>query len=193
MSLGRTRVAIVAVSEDSEAAVLRAMLEGFGGIETEWLPIGRPSELGAILGGRETMARHLILSCHGDERGLLLPGLAEELAAEEPFADVLTSELASELISLPGRFVLSTGCNTGALAPAFARSGARAFVAPSGSPEGAEALVFATVFSYQLLVQRREALRALDLAKHAAGDAGAWDCTLGDAEPKPKSEEILFG
>lgn len=193
MSLGRTKVAVVAVAEGDEAAALRSMLEGFGGIEVECLPVGRPSELAAILAGNETQARYLFLSCHGDERGLLLPGLPEELAAEEPFTDVLTPELASELISLPGRFVLSTGCNTGALAPAFAGGGARTFVAPSGSPEGAEALLLAAVFSYQLLVQRHEPIRALDLAKRAAGDAGAWDCTLGDTEPKPKSEEILFG
>lgn len=62
-----------------ESAVLRTVLEHFG-FEVRIRRIGRPSEFFGALSEKRAAGEHLILSCHGDERGIVLPELHPSVA-----------------------------------------------------------------------------------------------------------------
>ncbi len=72
---------------------LRAILE-YMGLRVNWLPIGRPQHLIVALGDQELAASHVIVCCHGDERGIVLEKLDPEVARDKQFADRLTPDLA---------------------------------------------------------------------------------------------------
>lgn len=137
-----------------ETLTLRGVLERFG-VRVNLFPIGRPRHLVDVLSGETARAPHLVLSCHGDERGILVDELAPEIARGEPFTDVLTPPLLSTLADLRGRIVISSGCCTGspAMARAFLRAEAAAYVAPDGYPSAKAALMFLTHLYYGLLEQ----------------------------------------
>ncbi|MEU0375058.1 CHAT domain-containing protein [Streptomyces sp. NPDC006283] len=149
-----TTVDVVAIGHTGgEPYALRSMLAEYG-TDVRVLPVGAPSHLAEVLNGTLSRAEHLVFSCHGDQRGMLMDPLAPEIAAQQPFNDVLTAEVVTELgCSPPREVVLSTGCMTGtdALARAFLNGGCSAYIAPQGYPEGAAALAFASAFYYQAL------------------------------------------
>ena len=80
---------------------LRGILE-YMGLRVNWLPIGRPQHLIDALGDQEWAAPHVIVSCHGDERGIVLEKLDPEVARDEPFTDRLTPDLARRYVGLAG-------------------------------------------------------------------------------------------
>lgn len=141
----------LAMLDTMEALTLRGVLERFG-MRVNLFPIGRPQHLVDVLSGASAHAAHLILSCHGDERGILVDELAPEVARGEPFIDVLTPGLVPTLASLRGRTVVSSGCCTGSppMARAFLGADAAAYVAPDGYPSANAALMFLTHLYYGL-------------------------------------------
>lgn len=135
-----------------EALALRGVLERFH-LRVNLFPIGRPRHLADALSGATSHAPHLILACHGDERGILVPELAPEIAQDKPFLDVLTPELLATFVNLPGRTVVCTGCETGseAFGRAFLQGGCSMYVAPEGYPQATAALFFVIHMYYGLL------------------------------------------
>lgn len=123
------------VLDPIEAYALRGVLE-YMGLRVNWWPIGRPQHLVEVLGRQESAAPHVILCCHGDERGLVLEELDPEVARSEPFTDRLTPELVRRYVRLPGRVVIATGCDTGCteMGGAFIEGGCHAYIAPDGYP-----------------------------------------------------------
>jgi len=160
----------LAMIEGWEGLALRAALEGFD-LRVNLFPIGRPRHLIDVLSGQSATSPHVVLSCHGDERGILLPELAPQIAKGEPFVDVLTPKHVRDFARLPDRTVVCTGCYTGtpALAQAFFVAGCEAYVAPTGEPTGSAALFFCIALYYHL------AARSVSIgeAVHAAGAADA--------------------
>ena len=135
------KTATIIAVDDPSATALRAMLEIYNyRVTTHW--IGSRTELVMLLDGSLPLEdEFVILACHGDEQGIVVPG--------EPH---LTAQDVAERAKLQDKTVLSLGCKTGApdFRQAFQRAGTDAYVAPSDYPDGNTALVFAAVFCYEL-------------------------------------------
>ena len=122
-----------------ESVTLRAVLEHLG-IRVHLHTPGRPREIAALLAGDVSpVAPHLLVSCHGDERGIVLEELDPGVSAGEPFLGRLTPEDIRAHAHLHDRIVVMTGCGTGgtAFADATIAAGATAFLAPDGDPSDA--------------------------------------------------------
>lgn len=163
---------VVAIGDTGgEPYALRSLLTEYGA-DVRLLPVGSPSYLADVLNGTLSRADHLVLSCHGDERGVLLDTLAPEIAQHQPFNEVLTPRIAAELGRLAKPVVLSTGCMTGsdAMARGFLEGGCSAYIAPRGYPDGTAAFAFAAAFYYQTLALRTPPPDAVATARKLGGD-----------------------
>jgi hypothetical protein len=136
---------------DMWGGTIRSSLEGFG-IKVNRFPVGRGQHLVNVLSGKEATAPYVLLSLHGERDKLLLPSLAEEVAATEHFNDALTPEDLHTFVDLPGRVVISLGCETGTLnlAHAFLDHGCTAYLGPEGAPFGHASLFVSTFLFYEL-------------------------------------------
>ena len=128
----------LAVLEPIEAYALRAILE-YEGLRVNWLPIATWEELQHLLEGTESPAEHLVICCHGDERGIVVEGLPPEDDAGVPPPARLTPELVRRHARLHGRVVIASGCAAGSaeMAYAFLDAGCAAYIAPDGYPQSA--------------------------------------------------------
>ena len=135
------KTATIIAIDDWSATALRATLEVYNyRVTTHW--VGSRKELTMLLDGSLPLEDELIiLACHGDEQGIVIPG--------EP---QLGSQELGSIAKLQDKTVLSLGCMTGtpAFRDAFVKAGARAYVAPTDYPDASSALVFAAVFCYEL-------------------------------------------
>jgi hypothetical protein len=167
------RVAIVVIDCDAEALTLRQAIECFslGDVAVDLLGVGRGSTLIGYLRGRDSRAPHLVLCCHGDEEGIILPELHPSVAAEERYVGHFGADAVRKEARLKGRVVLSTGCSTAGLAEAFLDAGASAYIAPTGDPYGAAPLAFLMAFYYRLLVVGEDLEAAVRAARRIGGDA----------------------
>lgn len=149
--------------EPIEAYALRAILE-YEGLRVNWFPVATTGQFRRLLSGAESPAGHLVFCCHGDERGIVLEGLAQGDEPGEPPPDRLTPELVRLHASLPGRVVIATGCHTGSaeMANAFLDAGCAAYIAPDGYPQSA--LLFLHRLYHEL---------AIGAALQTAADAAA--------------------
>ncbi|WP_245719994.1 hypothetical protein [Nocardia uniformis] len=150
--------------EDSTALPLRNALEQFG-IQVNYVAIGQPRHLVAVLGGERPVAPYVIVCCHGVDDSIVLPELGGELAAQQPFNGKLGPAEVRQHLRFQGSAVLSLGCDTGnaELARAFLDSGANHYIAPTDSPYG-HASLFAALYLFYELTQERsleEAVRRL--------------------------------
>ena len=153
-----------------EAIALRFLLEAIGIQVRLHLP-GLPHEVMEVLVASRPAEEHLILCCHGDERGIVFDGLAPELYEGQPFRERLTPDVVKRHASLSDRTVIATGCGTGAhiFAEAFLAAGAGGFIGPDGYPQ--DALFFLTHLYYGL----RGGL-SIDEAVASARDHSYGDC-----------------
>jgi hypothetical protein len=134
-------ISIVLVSyTEGEAITLRGVLECFN-YRVEIHRVGSRPQLLEILRGNIPTFRHMLLSCHGDKDGLVIP-----------YQNPLSAEELAQTVRLPGRIVTSLGCMTGteALANAFLGGGCEAFVAPTDDVEANAAMFFAIHLYYFL-------------------------------------------
>jgi hypothetical protein len=101
--------------------------------------------------------------CHGDERGIVLEGLASGDDPGVPPSDRLTAELIGRHARLHGRVVIASGCATRSaeMARAFLDTGCAAYIAPDGYPQSA--LLFLHRLYHELAVGA-----GLSAAAHAA-------------------------
>ncbi|GAA1579175.1 hypothetical protein [Kribbella karoonensis] len=130
--VAKPNLTIIAIGDVLEATAVRAALEGFNyRTTTHW--VGSRAELVKLLSGDLPTDDTVVLSCHGDERGILVP-------EEAPITAVDLHTHAQ----FDGKTIVNLGCDTGRLAPAFHAAGARHYVAPTDSPEGTAALAFVT-------------------------------------------------
>jgi len=134
-------IVIVVVGDSFEANALRAVLENFNYIVTvHW--VGSRKEFLMLLGGDIPINDEIIvLSCHGIEQGIEIPG-------EEPVGPQEISEVAK----LPNKTIVNLGCKTGGAAfqEAFIQAGAAHYIAPDDYPEGSAAMAFAVNVFYFL-------------------------------------------
>jgi hypothetical protein len=166
-----SRIAIVDIDSTFEALTLRQVIEWLGDVPVDWVGVGRSRHLIRCLRGRGGRAEHLILCCHGDDDGIILPELHPSVAEGEPYLDRFGTEAIRREARLKERTVICTGCSTGRLAEAFLDAGAAAVIAPVGDPHGSAPLVFLTNLYYGLLVLGDDLGAAVGRARKAGGDA----------------------
>jgi hypothetical protein len=112
----------------------------------------------------------VVICCHGDEKGILLPELHPSLAAQEPYVGHFGAEAIRQEARLGGRVVICTGCSTAGLAETFLDAGASAYIAPRGDPYGAAPLAFLMAFYYRLLACGQDLPTAYRAAHRLGGD-----------------------
>ncbi len=152
---------IVCIDDALEALAIRSVLERWGAKVTLHL-VGQAADIVRILGGAEVISKHIILSCHGDERGLLLPELASSVEETQPYHKVLTAANLREFLRLPDCLVINTGCSLGTpeFAAAFLESGCEKYIGAADYPEGDWTLFYVLRFFYELLCYNRDAKEA---------------------------------
>ncbi|QBD83463.1 hypothetical protein EPA93_13410 [Ktedonosporobacter rubrisoli] len=152
---------------DLWGGTIRVALEGFG-IKVNRFPVGRAQHAINVLSGEEATAPYVLLAMHGDYDQLLLPALAPEIEATERFHGALTPQDLHSFVDLPGRIVISLGCETGTpnLARAFLDHGCIAYIGPEGAPFG-YASMFVPIFLFYELTEGRSLAEAVErLRKH---------------------------
>jgi hypothetical protein len=130
--VAKQNVTIIAIADALEATAVRAVLEGLNyRVTTHW--VGSRAEAIKLLTGELPIDDVVILSCHGDEHGILIP--------DEPS---ITPADVREHARLDGKTVVSLGCHTGSrdLSAAFRAAGTAHYLAPSDYPDGTAALAF---------------------------------------------------
>src|SRR5713101_4725959 len=80
----------------------------------------------------------IVISGHGDERGLLLPELAKELRSNYPYDEVIRPPDFAEFLRLDGNLVINSSCVGGMppLAKVFLEHGAKYYIGSTAYPEG---------------------------------------------------------
>lgn len=164
------QVTLLNIADDLEAIALRAALEWWA-IEVTLHHVGSAAQLVTRLNGTTPLAPLVVLLCHGDERGILLPELAAEPAATQPFDGALGPDELRQFVRLPASVVVNTGCATGtpSFAAALRACGAAAYIGPTGYPDGSASLFYCLALIYAHLV-RGQPLAAAH-AQAAAHDA----------------------
>jgi hypothetical protein len=157
-----------------EATAIRAALESFG-VKVNYFSVGRAQHTVNVLNGVEATAPFVILSMRGDKGKLLLPSLDERIAATERFNDALTPEDLESFVNLPGRVVLSLGCETGtqALADVFLRHGCVAYIGPEGAPFG-YASAFVPIYLFYELTEMRTLEQAIERLRAHDHELAMW-------------------
>ncbi|WP_432093466.1 hypothetical protein [Streptomyces sp. bgisy100] len=152
--LAWTEIDLIDIGDDT-ARPLRDGLEVFG-VRVNYVPVCQPRHVVAALGGGRPVAPYVVIACHGDNGRILMAEVPDALAGAQPFHGSIGPGEVRRHLRLSGSVVLTTGCGTGRrdLADAFLDVGARAFIAPSGYPEG-YAGVFAPLFLFYELTERR--------------------------------------
>jgi len=159
---------------DVWGAPIRTALEGFG-IKVNRFPVGRGQHVLNVLSGEEATAPYVLLAMHGDQDQLLLPPLAEEIAATERFLDALTPQDLHSFVDLPGRVVISLGCETGTpnFAHAFLDHGCTAYLGPQGAPFGYASL-FVPIFLFYELREGRSLEEAVERLHRHDQELAMW-------------------
>lgn len=145
------QIHIIEIESALEAQAIRATAECLGApVSVTWVANSR--QVVEFLS--QTPSHELIiLCCHGDKRGVLLPPLADEVKGLFPFNDVLTPTDFASFVRLDQSVVLCSGCATGReeIASAFTHNGGRCFMAPAAFPDGDAALLFCLQFLFAFL------------------------------------------
>ena len=168
-------VDLICIEDTLEAVALRAALDNWG-IEGRLHLIGKASDVVALLNGSYPLSQNIILLCHGDPQGIVLPELAEEIARQEPYDRFLSAQNLAEFLDLPDALVLNTGCITGTqvLADAFLQHGASAYIAPDDYPLMDVSLFLVLSFCYFYLVKELSLEEALQRARSADQDTAMY-------------------
>ncbi len=138
-------LSIVAVGDSRSPVALRAVLDSFNYlVEMHW--VGSRKQLVEILAGRIPTHRYVVIDCHGDPDGLVIP--------EEP---MLTPSELNEVVNLPKKTVVAHACYGGReeFAQAFLQGSCEAYVGPVDAVAGNSALLFVIHLFYLLSIGQR--------------------------------------
>jgi hypothetical protein len=142
---------IIAIDTGLEPHALRLASEAWGAdVSVTW--VGNSQQ---IVDYFATGFPHdiVVISGHGDERGLLLPELAVEIQHRYPYHTVITPGDFQTFVRLEQALVVNLACLGGvpAFANTFLTCGARAYIGPIDYPEGRATLMYVLAFIYTYL------------------------------------------
>lgn len=142
-------VDLIVVGEALEAIALRSALEAFG-VNVRCYFMGHVNALISCLNGDLPLSKIVILSCHGDERGMILPELSLDLEKTMPYHRFLTGADWAVFLKLNDQIIINTGCclETESFACSFIEKGASAYIGFEGYPEGHAAVYKVMSFLY---------------------------------------------
>lgn len=158
-------VLIAAFDTGSEPEALRQSLEYFGYLVV-LKNIGRPADLmDALSGNLPLEPDFLVLSCHGEPGGLIMPELGKDVyRPDEPRGSFGAADVAQHL-RLSGKVILNLGCTTGQEPLASVFSAHNTYIAPVDYIEGNSALIFAIRFFYELAQNEKTVPEACEAAR----------------------------
>jgi hypothetical protein len=159
------RADIVVIDDTLGSIALRDVLEYWGlQVTVHW--VGMAQDAVRLLGGEENLSETIVLMCHGNDAGMVLPALHPSVEKKQPYHGALTPQDLRQFLKLPGRIVLNTGCSLGTerFARAFLDAGCKAYIGATGDPEGASSLFYALHLFYGLFGRRRPLREAHELA-----------------------------
>jgi hypothetical protein len=148
----RISVAVVATGDAGEALLIRAILENLGAAVMFHL-VGTPGDFLLVLGQGATAPRYVVISGHGDERGLAFGEYGPGIDVTDLVDGAMPPARIAGRVDLPGRIVVSTACGSGsqAFSEAFIGGGVAAYIAPTGYPDGSMVGLFVHILFHQLL------------------------------------------
>jgi len=137
------------IGEALEAIALRSALEAFG-VNVRCHFVGHVNALISYLNGDISLSKTVIVSCHGEERGMVLPELSSDLEKTMPYHRFLTGTDCADFLKLNDQIILNTGCclGTETFARSFIEKGAAAYIGFEGYPEGHAAVYQVISFLY---------------------------------------------
>jgi hypothetical protein len=147
-------VHIIAIETGLQPHVIRIAAEHWGAMATvTW--VGNSAQVVDYLLGDAT-ADVIVLAAHGDERGMLLPELADEFKPLYPYDTVIRPVDFAEFLRLRGNLILNLGCigGTPEMAAAFLKHGANVYIGATDYPDGAASTKYAIDFLYAFLCRR---------------------------------------
>ena len=142
------RLHLLVINTSLEGQALRAAAECWGAdVTVTW--VGNSRQVVEYLSQSPTQDV-IVISGHGDERGLLLPELAEEIRNHYPYHEVIRPPDFADFLQLRGNLVINTSCMGGisSLAQVFLKRGARYYIGPTAYPEGDAVLMYMLEFFY---------------------------------------------
>jgi hypothetical protein len=145
---------ILEIDSALEAQAIRAAAEAWGiAVGVTW--VGNSGQVVDLLSQRPT-CDVLVISAHGDERGLLLPELALSMRDRYPYDEVIRPEDFAQFLALGGCGVLMNTCvgGTSALADVFLSHGAAWYIGSENYPKGDDALLFALILLFHYRAAR---------------------------------------
>lgn len=161
---------IVEVGSGLEAQAIRAVAEAWGAsVGVTW--VGNSRQIVDVL-SKQPSDSILILSGHGDRRGLLLPELAEEVRSHYPYHGVIRPEDFAQFVHLASNIIINTSCWGGvpSLADVFLQRGAQYYIGPINAIEADAALMYTLEFLYTYLHNEYHVQRAHQVASHHTDD-----------------------
>ncbi len=161
-----TPVDILVMADSTESYAIRSILESFG-IQTRTHYIGNVRHLISLLKEQDYLYETIIICCHGDKEGLLIPELSTDLEETMPFRKRLNALNLLEILSLNNRLVINTGCCLGnkEFAQSFLASGTRAYIGALDYIEASAMLMFVVNFAYFYFVMKLSIKDAFDKAR----------------------------
>jgi hypothetical protein len=179
------RVDIVEIEDTLAAQALRGALEYWGvQVTTHW--VGMAQDIVRLLGGEEKLSEIVVLMCHGNDKGLVLPALHPSIERKQPYHGALTPQDLEEFLKLPGLIVLNTGCSLGTetFARSFLAAGCKAYIGATGDPEGSSALFHSMHLFYELICRHTPLRKAHALARSHDQETGCFHLREQDATRK---------
>ena len=160
------RVLCIVVECDLEAVALRAFLDCATGmtINVTLRGVATSYQLTDALCAAADEADLVVITCHGDDEGIILEELAPGvLGPDQPFEARVGPEQIRARVRLHGQTVVATGCSLGTaeMARAFLGAGAGYYVAAAGDPEGWAGPLLLALLCHELLVRGRALPEAL--------------------------------
>ena len=162
---------IIDLDDAFASLAIRSVSEYFG-FRTELTLVGNSQILVDVLGANKPF-EVVLINGHGSEGAFHLPELSDEIKDQYPYGSKLShSELAS-FLKIKACCVISTACSSGTedMANVFLAGGARYFIAPTGYPDGSDALKLACDFLYHYGLKQKTPVEALSLAKFKTNDS----------------------
>ncbi len=164
MIKNRVKLHILAIDTGNEADAIRSAAEGWAYFVTvDW--IGNSQDFVDSLSSSPN-ADIIIIAGHGDERGICLPELAEEIKHKYPYDDVVTSEELKSFLKLKNNLVINLACMSGteALAKAFLEAGAKTYIGPTDYCEGDASQMYALELLYNYHMNKGDISSAHEVA-----------------------------
>jgi hypothetical protein len=154
------RLHLLVIDTGLEAHALRAATEYWrADVTVTW--VGNSGQVVEYL-SQSPSHEVIVISGHGDERGLHLPELAQEIQDHYPYHDIIRPEDFANFLQLAGNIVINTSCFGGlpSLAQVFLERGATYYIGPVDTPEGDATLMYTLEFFYYYLCTNQDVEKA---------------------------------